>query len=86
MTCRSAPGVTVEPSVLLRNMNNVMKLQHQARHSRAVTKPLRVHTWAQTEHTLQVTESKQLAASGEGRWGRKVTLGQKEALLRGDAS
>ena len=32
------------------------------------------------------TESKQLAARGEGRWGRKVTLGQKEALLRGDAS
>lgn len=66
MTCRSAPGVTVEPSVLLRNMNNVMKLQHQARHSRAVTKPLRVHTWAQTEHTLQVTESKQLAILGNG--------------------
>ena len=64
MTHRSPPGATVEPSVLLRNVN-VMKQQHQGRHSRGVTKPLRVHTWAQTEHTLQVTERKQLAILGD---------------------
>lgn len=39
MTHRSPPGATVEPSVLLRNVNNVMKQQHQVRHSGVVTKP-----------------------------------------------
>lgn len=65
MTHRSPPGATAEPSVLLRSVNNVMKQQHQARHSGVVTKPLRVHTWAQTEHTLQVTERIQLAILGD---------------------
>lgn len=56
----------MKPSVLLRNMNNVMKHQHQARHSGVVTKSPHVHTWAQTEHTLQVTKRKQLAILGNG--------------------
>ena len=65
MTCRSQPGVTVEPGVLLWNVNNVTEYHRQARHPGAVMAPLHVHGHGWNTHD-QATESKQPATLGDG--------------------